>query len=1000
LNKSETSREVTGIVLFFCALALTLVYFLPTEITGVLGSFFHAIAGGFIGFSAFTLPIFLFYAAIDFFLEKKEGVSPIRVRSVLVFLICLSAMCAVITMDFDYFKNLCYDDVDSKFKATKAIALLWNSGSDSSLIASTPDKTVLSGGLLGVLLATAIYTVCGKVVSVVAFIGLIASQIILVFHISVKKTVKNTANAVKNTAQAASKTVKRTVQNYQQPAVQTGVPQSANPQGVQQLSYADRQHPVGQFVKTPVRSGPAPVFDKDSANVYDSRRRAMPADHKTGFADLSDPVYGVNPTSDPNSLTYVHNKVSTNEMVSDPSVDFTYGSHNNGPMPANSYHQPQSNRAPQGKTQDAFYDLEDAVYASEEAANEGFSDYSHDLAPKPLAGGYYEPDDSMPYEVEEDVISTPDDPYIYVRTERDVSVRPAQVDVNHLPSPVQKPVAVSPVIKEIGINQSSDDTEGYTRAEGRVIDTSASRNVVSAGPDVPSSSADREGRVIRANNFRNYKSAPTTLLAQDTNRIVNSKADNEKLKAKAGQLEQTLRTFGITDASVVNITHGPAITRFEVTIGIGVKVSKVKSLEDDIALAMAATAVRIEAPIPGKSAIGVEIPNDKTAAVYLRELLDSKEFKAERDKPLTVALAKDIPGKPILCDLSKMPHLLVAGSTGSGKSVCVNSMLISIMCNASPMDVKLILIDPKVVELSVYNGIPHLLMPVVTDMKVATGALKWAVIEMERRYKLFAEYGVRDIKGCNESLAMEGKEKLPLILIIIDELADLMAVAAKEVEVQIARLAAMARAAGMHMIIATQRPSVDVITGVIKSNIPSRIAFAVSSGVDSRTIIDSYGAEKLLGKGDMLYNPLSAPKAIRGQGAFVSDAEVEAVVKFLKDKYGPLYDKDIEDTVQRISKGEGTGKVDAGSGNDSGSGDNSGDDLLSAAVETVIQAKNASVSILQRRLGIGYPRSARLIDVLEQKGYIGPFEGSKPRKVLITETDWLEIKAKGGITEE
>lgn len=987
MSSKETNKEVMGIILFFCAIALTLVYYLPTDVTGILGGFFHTIAGGFLGFSAFTLPLFLFYAAIDLFLEKKEGVSPVRIRSVLLLLVCLSAMLAVITTDFEYFRNLCYDELDSKFKATKAISLLWNSGSDSTLISPSPDKKVLTGGLLGGLLATSIYTICGKAVSVIAFIGVIASQIITIFHISVKRTVKKTASVVKKQAQVASLKVKKTVQNYQHPNANPQIQRPMPPQGYQQKMYPGRQVASNPFVNTPVKSGPAPVFDK-SSNVYDPFNQTLPVDHKTGFVDLSDPAYGVNSSKDSSSLTYVNNKVSIEPNKEEVDVNYKFDEPNKDKSQA---HQ---NDTHNNKRQADFYNLDDAVYAPDE----GYSDYSHDLDSKPRAGGYYEPDDSLPYEVEDDSKSYEDDPYIYVRSSRDESIRPARVDVTRLPSSVDRPVAKPEIIKEIGINQSSDDTEGYTRAEGRMIDTSASSKYRS-GPDIPSTSNEKEGRIIKANSFKYYRPAPISLLAQDTNRISNSKADYEKLKVKAQKLEETLRTFGITDASVVNITHGPAITRFEVTIGIGVKVSKVKNLEDDIALAMAATAVRIEAPIPGKAAIGVEIPNDKTSAVYLRDLLDSKEFKAERDKPLTVALAKDIPGKPILCDLSKMPHLLVAGSTGSGKSVCVNSMLISIMCNASPMDVKLILIDPKVVELSVYNGIPHLLMPVVTDMKVATGALKWAVMEMERRYKLFAEYGVRDIKGCNESLALEGKDKLPLILIIIDELADLMAVAAKEVEVQIARLAAMARAAGMHMIIATQRPSVDVITGVIKSNIPSRIAFAVSSGVDSRTIIDSYGAEKLLGKGDMLYNPLSAPKAIRGQGAFVSDGEVEAVVKFLKDKYGPLYDKDIGETIEKIARGEGTGKVDSSDSSSSNS-DNGGDDLLSAAVETVIQSKNASVSILQRRLGIGYPRAGKLIDIMEKKGYIGPFEGSKPRKVLITETDWLEIKARGADSEE
>lgn len=461
-----------------------------------------------------------------------------------------------------------------------------------------------------------------------------------------------------------------------------------------------------------------------------------------------------------------------------------------------------------------------------------------------------------------------------------------------------------------------------------------------------------------------------------------AKNDLFTIQALGKKLEETLSSFGIA-AKVVNITNGPVITRFELSPGPGVKVSKIVSLADDIALNLAATGVRIEAPIPGKAAIGIEIPNKEISPVTLRRLIESPEFK-NSSSPLAAVLGRDIPGNPVICDLAKMPHLLIAGATGSGKSVCINSILISILYKASPDDVKLLMIDPKVVELSVYNGIPHLLAPVVTNPKKAANTLIWAVNEMTKRYALFAERSVRDVQAYNSAARLEGFDKLPLILLVIDELADLMATTPTEVEDAIARLTAMARAAGIHLIIATQRPSVDVITGVIKANIPSRIAFAVSSQVDSRTILDCGGGEKLLGKGDMLYFPIGAAKPIRAQGAFVTDKEVERVTAFLKNQNTQGYDKDMNDAINTATQ---TAQTDQ---NDSGDED----ELLVSAVTIIVEAGYASISLLQRRMNIGYPRAARLIDRMQEKGYVGPFEGSKPRKVLITQQQWAEFKAR------
>lgn len=496
----------------------------------------------------------------------------------------------------------------------------------------------------------------------------------------------------------------------------------------------------------------------------------------------------------------------------------------------------------------------------------------------------------------------------------------------------------------------------------------------------------------------------------------NSRANRAEIEHMAVKLVELLKSFGV-ETKLSNITSGPTITRFELTPGVGVRVNKILNLSEDIALGLAATGIRIEAPIPGRSAVGIEIPNRVKETVYLRPLLEEKVFTENKSK-LAAPIGRDIPGEAIICDISKMPHLLVAGATGSGKSVCINAILISLLFRATPKDLRLILIDPKVVELSLYNGIPHLLTPVVTDPQKAANTLNWAVQEMDRRYKLFAKSNCKDIARynlhidkkvkdkqaerndmyarakrndplksdkeirelINASLPLPADEKLPLILIVIDELADLMAAAHQDVETSIARLTAKARAAGMHLIIATQRPSVDVITGTIKANTPSRLAFAVSSQVDSRTILDRNGAESLLGKGDMLYHPLTENKAKRGQAALVSDAEAEAVVEFIKANNCSELNEELSEEIQ-------------GASSNVSNANSVKDELYEEAIEVILEVGSASASVLQRRLNIGYPRAARLIDTLEDDHIIGPHEGSKPRKLKITRAEWDEIKA-------
>lgn len=536
-------------------------------------------------------------------------------------------------------------------------------------------------------------------------------------------------------------------------------------------------------------------------------------------------------------------------------------------------------------------------------------------------------------------------------------------------------------IKIVGFNKADDDYLEILEGTQSMPELEVLKELQKAKPNQKTETSIKKNDNLEKtqpvdikteSSYENYKKPSVDLL----NKIDSKPDDKSKKKVlkNASLLEKTLSDFGV-EAKVNQVTVGPTITRYELQPSPGVKVSKIVNLTDDIALSLAAKSIRIEAPIPGKSAIGIEVPNEEAQMVTLREVIESDEFN-KFESPLAMGLGKDIAGKPIIADIGKMPHLLIAGSTGSGKSVCVNTLINSILYKSNPDEVKFLLIDPKVVELANYNGIPHLLIPVVTDPKKAANALNWAVTEMNRRYKLFAESSVKDITSYNE----KSEEKLPKIVIIIDELADLMMVSANDVEDYICRLAQMARAAGMHLIVATQRPSVDVITGVIKANIPSRIAFAVSSQTDSRTILDMGGAEKLLGKGDMLFYPLGAAKPVRLQGAFISESESERVIDYVKSqvKDEVKYEECIVDSISKISK-EQSSDV---------------DEFLSEAIEFVVESGQASASMLQRKFKIGFNRAARLIDSMEERGIVGKSEGSKPRKVLISKQDLENLEGE------
>lgn len=559
----------------------------------------------------------------------------------------------------------------------------------------------------------------------------------------------------------------------------------------------------------------------------------------------------------------------------------------------------------------------------------------------------------------------------------------------------RKPKLINADDAKIDEEQDIDDISKVTE---KFINKFNSENMgKAANPenDVPKKAdADKsEFSVEKGDNEKKnieYKFPPIDLL-QKSEVPKNSDITTE-LNNNGKMLVDILKSFNV-QTKIVDISRGPAVTRYELQPASGVKISKITNLADDIALNLASSGVRIEAPIPGKAAVGIEIPNKVVSVVKMRELISSSKFKSSKSK-LTVVLGRDISGEIMTADLAKMPHLLIAGSTGSGKSVCINSFIISILYNASPEEVKLLMIDPKVVELGVYNGIPHLLVPVVTDPRKAAGALNWAVNEMLCRYKKFAENNVRDLESYNDYVTRcpgmvdkdgEPLEKMPQVVIIIDELSDLMMAAPNEVEDYICRLAQMARAAGMHLVIATQRPSVDVITGIIKANIPSRIALAVSSQIDSRTILDMSGAEKLLGRGDMLFSPVGSPKPIRVQGCYVTDREIEGIIEFLKESQETSYDSVVAAEIEKNAITDGT--------KESGSKSSEGatDPVMNEAIKCIIEAGQASTSLLQRRLRVGYARAGRLIDEMEQMGIVGPHEGSKPRQVLITYQQFMEM---------
>ncbi len=927
-------HDINGIVFMALALFLAFAYYFDAGTTGILGQLFLGMGKGLFGAAAYALPAIFLYMSIDYFVEKKNDRASRRIKHILILLILASTFIQVFGFTYDDFKLTTMTN-QNEYSAFQAISVLWSGSIEPQDVPLLNGRAC--GGLLGGLLGLGLQRVLGQIGTVILLVFAVLIEMVLVINLSLSAFLSRFVDQAKNVSGQVNQRVKQSIENRR-----------INQSYVDDEDYLEE--PVVQNYKNNSTAQAYPEIggasNHDDFNDLDLSMPSGIPDGTSGFINFSDVEEGgavhLNP-EDMGLLSKYPEWDATSAFKEKPETEGFVG------IPIASYDA--------GKAKEPL-DLMSELGNSMPPSNQSFHipEFLNTRVDRPNLS------ESLEAELHEVLQESYDDEEAYYKPELDTDL-------------AEK---VGSIRKFDGIDREKFRDPHAARQTPHVAgrsDDAGKADAAFAPPTSHQTDLDADvKKYVPIKKDKPYKLPPITLLQPGM--TTDTRRQAQEVQALGKKLEDTLKSFGV-EAKVINITTGPAITRFELTPGLGVKVSKIVSLADDIALSLAAVGVRIEAPIPGKSAIGIEIPNKETAPVSLRGLIESAEFKNAKSK-LTVALGRDIPGAPILCDLTKMPHLLIAGATGSGKSVCINSILISILYRAKPDEVKLLMIDPKVVELSVYNGIPHLLAPVVTDPKKAANTLNWAVLEMTRRYALFAEKGVRDLSGYNESLEMEGEPRVPLILVVIDELSDLMMTAPNEVEDSIARLTAMARAAGIHLIIATQRPSVDVITGVIKANIPSRIAFAVSSQVDSRTIIDIGGAEKLLGKGDMLYFPQSLPKPKRGQGAFLSDHEVEKVISFITAQEISGFDGAAAETIMTAtSNTKSSGKDNAQE-----------DELFDQAVEVLLDAGYASVSILQRRMNIGYPRAARLIDAMELAGIIGPHEGAKPRKLLINRIQW------------
>jgi DNA segregation ATPase FtsK/SpoIIIE-like protein len=931
-------QEISSVVFFAVAILFGAAYYWPDAKTGWLGGLLLTIGKGFLGVGAYAVPALLLFISIEFLLGKNIRKANLRATFVTILLISITSVLHLATVDQLALQARFLDD-GGTMVAGKAVIELWRTGVDPALVPNNLTwlgSMAWTGGLVPGLVAQSMLALAGPVGALILTVALMLAFVVLIFNISYTRTIQNTAQAIKQTTTQVDSAVRAGIANAKSSEVANDL---RTLRTAETRAAAER---MDTYLADSVRQQPTSAFDFEIPvdTAEDTRRSLLQGWQEFWQKRTLNRKSG----DEPSSASDTGGFAFTGGTPADPTV--------------------------------SHLDLNE-----DEAKVANFLSAS-----------------KLPYTLSKDKNGFLTIAPAESKSTEPLTATPDVAATSHNTSPSVAFPAAQPARTESQAKPFSEtvDKSVELKADGEAVDTEQSDRSVwtdRSELDQPKFSfgTPAVNRKVAPGGQLSidlpYAPPPLHLLKED-HLQQNVKNNQSSIQQLGRKLEDTLKSFGV-EAKVVNYTTGPTITRFELSPGPGVKVSRIVNLADDIALNLAAMGVRIEAPIPGKAAIGIEIPNKETMPVLLRSLLESPEFQ-NASSPLTAAIGRDIQGNPLLCDIAKMPHMLIAGATGSGKSVCINSILMSILFKSNPDQVKMLMIDPKVVELNIYNGIPHLIHPVVTDPKKAAGTLQWAVNEMVRRYTLFADKSVRDIASYNASVGLgldpdEDEEKLPLILLVIDELSDLMATTPTEVEDAIARLTAMARAAGIHLIIATQRPSVDVITGVIKANIPSRVAFAVASQIDSRTILDMAGAEKLLGKGDMLYYPQSAAKPIRGQGAFVTDAEVERIIAHVKSLHKSSYDQKVADAIQATSVGSSKKDKDD-------SGDN--DELLPQALQICVETGYASVSLLQRRMTVGYPRAARLIDRMHELGYIGGFEGSKPRKVLISLNQLLEMQMK------
>ncbi|WP_242967393.1 DNA translocase FtsK [Fastidiosipila sanguinis] len=947
-NTNNKAREIIGLIYLILSLFTGVAFYIPSVSSGPLGHFVVSVGRGLLGPISYALPLLFLVLAISTFLEDFFKAKKIRINNLLLLLILLSALIHSISIKPEVVKSLSVDS-EGKYTVLNSFSTLWLMGKSPETFTSiTAD---LSGGIIGGSIALGLQRIIGYAGAIIILSSTIIIEAIIIGNFSISRillTILSIIYAIVDFCKKAIRNTNASIKESRARKAEFNARTKEISNQERQDNYYDKGFPKAQPAETKslqqrVNTNMSQVNQRKSFNIdsymsdfnnhgNEEMRKDVPNYDLGANANFNNageriPSHIINSDKTyvaPNFIIQQDNEARKNKISNN-------NSNNIKLKPVRDFTNNQNTAFPETTNSTSDFTIDGL---SENHNNHNISSKNSDFL---LANDNEDIDTTIEHEL------------------------------NHKKDDLKSNRSNSDLAKDSSVNKVSEKTNS-----NRVKEEEKAKNISDEN------SADKEIKKVVPVN-KPYVFPPYNLLEA---RPVQQKGATEKIiKEQAMLLEQTLSSFGV-EATVIHVTTGPSITRFELRPGIGVKISKIVNLSDDLALALAATTVRIEAPIPGKSAIGIEIPNESTATVGLRSLIDNPKY-VERKERLLVPLGRDIPGQAIYCNLAKMPHLLIAGATGSGKSVCINTILISLLYRCSPEDLKLLLIDPKVVELSIYNGIPHLLAPVVTDPTKAANTLNWLVQEMERRYSLFAEKKARDMNSYNEIMESEGEEKLPNIVLIIDELSDLMMTTPKEVEDSISRLTAMARAAGIHLIIATQRPSVDVITGVIKANIPSRVAFAVSSQVDSRTILDSSGAEKLLGKGDMLYFPQSDSKPTRGQGAFLDDHEVQRVIDFCKSQGLDTYDQEVAQEIVSTKSG----------GFNDDESDDEEDELFNEAVDLVVENGYASVSLLQRRLNIGYPRAGRIIDAMEAKGYIGPHAGSKPRNIIISSEEWALIKA-------